>query len=195
MEVTLEEITGGTRKQAVASGRELPAPGHSPPLSASLSCTWRWPSSPWSWSPAALATTRSLRAPTSSPASRTSSPRWVPSPQPLAFSLAPPIRPSWPLIPCPQLYPQVLTSPRFHLPTFPLHAATSTPAPWPPQLWCSGPTASNCHPRRGQVSDQCRSAGGGRPGGDERRGSSAGRHPNPPGPGMQGGQLLTDWRV
>lgn len=41
------------------------------------SCTWPWPSSPWLWSPAALATTRSLRAPTSSPASRTWCPRWV----------------------------------------------------------------------------------------------------------------------
>jgi len=87
MEVTLEEITRGTRKQAVASGRELPAPGHSPPLSASPSCTWRWPSLPWSWSPAALATTRSLRAPTSLPALRTSSPRWVTSPQPPATGI------------------------------------------------------------------------------------------------------------
>lgn len=110
------------------------------------------------------------------------------STQPLA-SLAPLIRPS--------LYSTcgLLLCHRSSLPPFSTSPPSCYTQPLPPQLWCSCPTASNCDPGRGQVPDQCRSACGGRPGGDERRRSSASRHQDPPGPGLQGGQLLIDWRV
>lgn len=61
--------------------------------------------------------------------------------------------------------------------------------------WHPCPTASHRDPRRRQVPDQCGSACGGRPCGDERRGPCPSRHPHSVGPGLQGGQLLSHWRV
>lgn len=123
----------------MASGRELPAPGHSPPLCLP-SCTWRWPSSLWSWSQAALATTRSLRAPTSSPALRTSSPRWAS--QPLSHWHFLWLLPSGPGSPSPPAPALPYTGPHLS-PLSPPHLPTAsgnflTPAPCP-QLWCSVP--------------------------------------------------------
>lgn len=49
-------------------------------------------------------------------------------------------------------------------------------------------TASHSDPGRGQAADQRQRAGGWGPGGDQRRGPSARRHPHHLGPGLQGGR-------
>lgn len=135
------------------------------------SCTWPWPSSPWLWSPAALATTRSLRAPTSSPASRTWCPRWVLQPGTSVPGLnlvwGGARRGFWRLPPGPSCSAPVASGFPCAPPHLPLHSVTSTRT-LPTSTPCPCPTASNCDPRWGQVPDQRGPACGGRPGGDER---------------------------